>query len=85
MKHRNIGRFDIVVSMIEDNPAAVRAVMAQCIIVRAEMRWDRDLIRYDAVSEQFERVEPGRIAPEYTWKIEELDQGLYRATAQIVK
>jgi len=65
MDTRRLGTFRIARKVIEDNPDAVLEVMRQLIVVRCEMMWDSDALCYVAISESFDVVPHGQIAPAY--------------------
>ena len=65
MKNRRIGQFEISRQVIEDSPALVQKIMGKCVIVRAELRFDRDVIHYIAVSPEFDDCLYGLEPPMY--------------------
>ena len=65
---RRIGHFKIAAEMLEDNAAAVLAIMGECIVTRCEHRWDVAIFDYTAVSWQFHELVKGGLAPEYIWE-----------------
>jgi len=65
MKPRRIGRFFIEWPLIERSPEVVRQVMAQCIVIRAELLGANHAVEYVAFSDSFDPVEHGSLVPEY--------------------
>lgn len=67
MKMNQIGNFKISIEMIR-NPechSATLKIMGSMIIVRAEQVFAGDCIEYTAISEYFDEVQLGSIAPDY--------------------
>ena len=62
---RRIGRFHIDRHLIDNQPEDVLRLLRDILIVRAEMRYDRDAIEYVGISENFAPVPEGCITPEY--------------------
>lgn len=67
---RRIGRFSISEDMLRDNPDAVLAVMAKCVILRCEHRYDTQSFDYAAMSYEFDEVDRFCVPPEYTALVE---------------
>ena len=67
MKSRRIGAFSIWRRLIDENPEEARALMGQCIILRAEMMLHTDCIEYIAISEQFPEINPGDTPTRICW------------------
>lgn len=75
MRSRQLGRFTIDFPIVEDDPVLVRTIMGQCVIVRAEMRYDLGAFEYHAISPQFAEVPPHCVPPEYRWIVTVPEQG----------
>jgi hypothetical protein len=54
-----MGRFRISLETIERYPDRVRELLAQCIIIRAEIRWEWEAVEYTAFCPQFEVTQMG--------------------------
>lgn len=65
MADRRFGRFSISLRDIEDEPSAVRAIMGEVIVLRAEAKFASHAIEYEALCEQFDPVEAGAEMPSY--------------------
>jgi len=62
---RKIGRFSISDELVKQNPEAVKKVMGQCVIIKAEYIDHLRIYRYEAISDLFEEVPEGCMPPEY--------------------
>ena len=62
--HR-IGRFTISHDLIERDWREVAYVLAGMLVVRAEMKYDRMVIEYTALCDDFDEVSKGMVPPEY--------------------
>ena len=80
MNPRQAGRFAIDCDLIYRTPQAVQAVMAQCIVVRAEMMFARNQIEYTAIGDAFQPVDAGQMTPLYVVTINDLIGGKYHIT-----
>jgi len=71
------GQFDIPMDTIHFNPELARAIQAEVLIVRAEIRYDRDALEIIGLGEYFDRVPPGSPTPEFTVQVKEVrnDEG----------
>lgn len=76
MKDRRIATFSISLKAIEDDADKVRAVMAECIVLRAETMWHRGAIEYTAISPRFNELKEGEEPPIVTWFVEDGKVGL---------
>lgn len=63
--YRRCGRFRIARPAINDNPHGMLAIMAHCIVIRAEALAWSDEIQYDALSMLFEKLPVGDKIPKY--------------------
>jgi len=66
---RRIGVFSLDLRLVDQMHHSVMLVMAECAIVRAEIRWDTMRVWYMAISHQFRPIPEGYIAHEYTWNV----------------
>lgn len=64
---RRIGTFHIDVIFPDNDPAMVRNIMGQCIILRAESRMEYHAIEYTAICPQFDLLPDGYLPPRYEW------------------
>lgn len=62
---RRLGRFRIGSDVIQFFPEQAQQVLMNCVVVRAEQRFDLDAIEYIAMCAQFRERNPGEDAPEY--------------------
>jgi hypothetical protein len=67
---RRGGVFEIHLDMIRKHPGDVLKIMTHTIIVRAEMRFSRDTIEYEALSLLFDEVQEGQIYPRYDIEVD---------------
>jgi hypothetical protein len=67
--NRHLGKFYIDLNIIESGKenTIIKKIMSQCIILRAEVLYYRNAIKYVAISDNFDSVEDGMMIPEYTW------------------
>ena len=72
---RRIGIFRMSLPLVNDAPAAARAVMAQVIVLRAELKVESDDIEYVAISDGFAEVPLGNKLRTYSASIRQLDDG----------
>ncbi len=77
---RQYGKFHISRVFLEDNHEAVQAIMATCIIYRAEYSLAKDGVDYDAWCEDFSEVPLGAMMPEYTPVVRCKVRGCYLVT-----
>ena len=68
--HDRAGRFSLPQSVIVENPKMVLEIMAKCIVYRAESRYFDMRIEYEALSQEFEPIREGEVAPEYEWYVD---------------
>lgn len=64
MKSKRFGKFEVALSLIDNDPQMVKQLMSKVIIIRAENILNR--IEYTALSEYFDEVIVGSIVPFYT-------------------
>lgn len=69
-----VGRFTVTHPMIDDR-AAMLAILAGCIVVRAEMLWNENGIEYIALCDDFDPVPLGDITPTYRAILTENEDG----------
>lgn len=65
MGERRYGRFQVPLDLIEQHPAAIRAVMGEVIVLRAEALIAAHAIEYEAVCPDFDIVAHGEAMPTY--------------------
>jgi hypothetical protein len=65
MDKRRIGRFAMSLELVERDPDTARAIMGRCIVVRCEMMYEHQTLKYIALSPDFDEVPYGEITPEY--------------------
>jgi len=73
---RRLGQFKITGPFIVANPGAIKKIMGECIIIRAEQYAAYDAIHYMAISDQFEECERGHEVPWYTGEVELEEDGI---------
>lgn len=62
---RRLGRFNVSRVLLREQPEQLKPLFAEMIVVEAQMRWERDRVEYLAMSERFEVVPEGVMAPLY--------------------
>lgn len=67
MNRQNIGNFMIRMDVVQSEPETLLGIMSKCIVVRAELLYEHDAIKYTAISDHFQEVPQGCRAPEYIW------------------
>ena len=65
MKLNRLGRFQIAITDNAVKPEEIMQLMAQCIVLRAEMLYESQSIHYTAHSGMFDIVPTGQIIPMY--------------------
>ena len=65
MRARRIGRFAVDARLLDGSMSIMRRVMAQIVVVRCEMMWERNVFDYTALCDDFEPVAEGSIIPLY--------------------
>lgn len=65
LNQRRVGKFSISRDMIENGPELVKQILGKCVVVRAEMMFDRDAIEYIAFCDEFDEVYLGSRPPSY--------------------
>lgn len=63
--NRRFGRFRIGLDVISEYPERVSELLARCVVVRADVRFERDAIEYTALCPAFSEVAPACEAPIY--------------------
>ncbi len=59
LKERRIGRFEVPVEIINENPDVVRAIMGEVIVLKADVLYHRKAMLYDAICPQFDEADEG--------------------------
>jgi hypothetical protein len=75
IKDRRLGFFRMALPLINQMPAAARAVMSEVIVLRAELKIENDEIEYLAICEAFAPVAPGEIIRRYAASIRSGENG----------
>ena len=65
MVNRRLGTFKIDIRIIDTQPKVVKQIMGECIIVRAEMRYETNSIHYTAISDWFDEIPEGSMPMNY--------------------
>ena len=73
---QRLGWFELPQGFIKREPKIARKIMGECIIVRAEARYDRKVIEYIALSDKFDETPVGILTPKYIIKITGLKKGV---------
>jgi hypothetical protein len=63
--NRRLGRFHVSRELLNQQPEKLKPIFANVIVVEAQMRWVSDSVEYLAMSDRFERVPYGQMAPFY--------------------
>lgn len=69
-------RFDKVKGNGTVRPALIKAILGQCVIVKAEWDYCAATIEYTAYCDKFEKLEDGLIPPVYVWHGIDSDDGI---------
>jgi hypothetical protein len=75
---RRYGRFSISRSLLDMPDLSAQAIMASCLVWRAEYLMYPDEIEYLAYSDHFRELSEGEVVPTYTWTCNET--GIVTAT-----
>lgn len=62
---RRLGRFYISSDVLRHFPEEAQHILMNCVVVRAEQRFDLDGVEYIAMCAQFRERKPGEDVPEY--------------------
>jgi hypothetical protein len=62
---RRLGRFCLSSDMVRFYPEQAQQILMNCVVVRAEQRFDLDAIEYIAMCAQFAECAPDQRPPEY--------------------
>ena len=60
-----IGKFNITIDAIENNPLDVLIIMSNVIVIRVEGSYTTHTINYIGLSEHFDIVKKGEMIPKY--------------------
>jgi hypothetical protein len=75
-RDRRIGRFSVSEVLIEQEPELFKKhIMAQMIVVRAEMVYMSRTIEYTSICDLFEELPQGYVPPEYSIWVTKGDDG----------
>lgn len=72
---KRLGRFRISRALLMRTPEAIQPLFAKIIVVEAVMRWESDSVEYVAMSELFELLDAGVMAPAYAITFRTDDKG----------
>ena len=78
MYRNNIGAFEILSKLVEENPEFVAAILKelQFVPVRVECIWYKSKFEYVGLSPKFKRLNEGEKHPQYKIKITEGESGI---------
>ena len=62
---KRLGRFSVPIELVEKESALARMIMGRCVVVRCEMMYSNEAFEYQALSPDFDEVDPGKMMPEY--------------------
>ncbi|HNF23300.1 MAG TPA: hypothetical protein PLJ29_01750 [Leptospiraceae bacterium] len=85
MRLNRLGRFQIAITDDAMQPEGIMQLMAQCIVLRAEMLYESQSIHYTAHSEMFDVVSTGQIIPMYVIIIHNHPEGRKTFSAKRVE
>lgn len=66
MAEHQVGTFQITMDCIEHEPSIAMLILAGCLVTQAHPNGQRTIIKYVAVSGDFDPVPPGGKVPQYT-------------------
>ena len=72
---RRLGRFRVSEHLVKTRPEEVMKVMAECLVVRCELRYETMTFDYVAISRHFEEVPDYQISPTYEALLERINTG----------
>lgn len=72
---RRLGRFQVSEHFVKTHPEEVMKVMAECLIVRCELRYETMTFDYVAISPHFKEIPEGSRVPEYVPRMESVRVG----------
>lgn len=72
---RRLGRFKISGRLLYEQPEQLKPLFAEMIVVEAQMRWEHSCVEYLAMSERFEVLPEGLVAPLYEITFRRDDDG----------
>jgi hypothetical protein len=73
------GRFRFPEAVVQENAAALLAVMAEVLVIRCEFLWGERLFDYVGLCEQFDGLEEGDQPPIYDAEVEQDENGAVTA------
>jgi hypothetical protein len=73
--NRRIGLFRVSEEMVRHHAREVMKVMAECVVVRCELRYDTMTFDYVAISPHFAEVKEGQYPPKYEIRMEQVNMG----------
>ncbi len=72
---RRIGRFALAEKLVSIQPEWAMTILAECVVVRCEFRYDTMIFDYVAISPHFEEVPEGCLPPLYVAQMESINSG----------
>lgn len=72
---RRLGRFSVPESFVRSHPEVIMKVMAECVVIRCELRYDIMTFEYAAISPHFAEVPEYLTPPAYVARIESVRTG----------
>lgn len=76
---RNIGRFTITETELFGKPAAIKKLMADCIILYADYHVWNNAIQYVAINDQFDTITAMQTPYQYTLELTDNDYKFTKA------
>lgn len=75
MRLRNIAKFELTIEWLEKNQTQAMRIFANCIILRAEMHYEKNAIVYTAHSHFFPKLTDGEAPRDVMW-VSDIEDGL---------
>ena len=72
---RRLGSFRVSEELLRSHTAEVMKVMAECVVIRCELRYETMTFEYVAISPHFEEVPEWQIPPQYEARMEVVKTG----------
>lgn len=72
---RRLGSFRVSEELLKCHTAEVMKVMAECVVIRCELRYETMTFEYVAISPHFEEVPEWKIPPQYEAQMEVVKTG----------
>lgn len=71
-ERHKIGLFQLPNTLLLETPAVVAAIMARCIITKADFIFHNNMLEYVAFSPDFVWIDHGTMPPIYEWQVTEV-------------